>query len=130
MIMLRYRGLALCVVSLVTGASVVAQVNKPADPKSADAKPSAAKPRKPATKPAENKPDEWLAQMDYGPFLMTSVARSGKAYKSEGFQADNGPKFPVDTIPDMVATKGIVIPLGPKDAKGKPAATVVFDTER
>jgi len=128
--MLRYRGLALCVVSLVAGGTVIAQVNKPANPNPVEAKPATKPAKKPATKPAEDKPDEWLAPMDYGPFLMTSVARNGKPYKSEPFQAPNGPKFPIDIIPDMVATKGIVIPLGPKDANGKPAATVVFDTER
>src|SRR5689334_2844500 len=83
----------------------------------ADAKPPATKPAatKPAaTKSAEPAKDNWTAPMDYGPFLMTSVARpGGKPYKTKVYAGTDAPKFPVDQVPDMVAAKGIVIPLGP-----------------
>jgi hypothetical protein len=74
--------------------------------------------------------DDWLAPMDYGPALMTSVARGGKPYKTVPFEAPGVPKFPVDVVPDLVAAKGIVIPVGPMGPGGKPAATVCFDTDR
>jgi hypothetical protein len=64
--------------------------------------------------------------MDYGPFLQTSVARpSGKQLKNETFSSPLVPKFSIDIVPDMIATKGIVISVGTKESP----ATVCFDTD-
>src|SRR5690349_13709123 len=81
-----------------------------ADAKPPVTKPAAAKPKPAATKPAEEAKDNWTAPMDYGPFLMTSVARpGGKPYKTTPYAGADAPKFPVDQVPDLVAAKGIVI---------------------
>jgi hypothetical protein len=91
---------------------------------------AAEKPTKPASKPA-SKPalpekDDWQAPMDYGPFLQTSVARpAGKLLKNESFSSPLVPKFPIDIVPDMIAYKGIVIPVGTQESP----ATICFDTD-
>jgi hypothetical protein len=87
---------------------------------------SAAKPAA-ASKPAK---DDWAEPMDYGPFLATSVARpGGKPLKTESFASADVPKFPVDRVPDLIAAKGVVIPVGPKGPGKEAAATVCFDTD-
>jgi hypothetical protein len=109
----------------VLGAVVARATDDPKKP----AKPPATKPAA-TTKPAKVQQDYWTAPMDYGPFLMTSVSRpAAKPYKTTTYAGTDAPKFPVDSMSELVAGKGLVIPLGPKDAKGNPAVTVCYDLD-
>lgn len=111
--MSRVHRLSLLCATILCGLTLAA--DKPAKPAS-----------KPASKPSLPEKDDWQAPMDYGPFLQTSVVRpSGKLLKNESFSSPIVPKFPIDIVPDMIAYKGVVIPVGTKDSP----ATICFDTD-